>query len=273
MKKILAVVATSAIILFFGYGVTVMSNKQEAIDQSKETFEQLQREDLESIKMIYLSIYEYSFSEAEMDQFVELSKEVLLGASISEDAVSGDGCGSYGEIVIQNKDGVSLHMETSSVYGAGGATINGNLYVAEDNSMDQLAEFLSGIENREFLSVNQKMGAKAEFPLKDLKEAEIESIALKKNEEEYHLSEDEIDDFCEQFWDLAFYEEIKTYKAVQDIYDVFETDVLIQKSDNEIIKLRLNYKVININDKSHIIRIVAQGELYDFIQRRMGMLS
>lgn len=271
MKKIIWI----AISLFLGYGILAAVGHRIEKTQYETIFDGWQLENVETVTMRH-NEYEYSLSESETEHFIELLQKIKVEAVTLEHAVPRDGCGSLYEMEVRKENGETLRLKPETGVPLKGQKeiiiVDGTGYIGDRAPIVQMEEFLSQIEIREFIDVNKQVGVSATFPFKELKEGKSETIILKNGDREYQLSEEETDAFCERFWNMAVYEELADYKTLKDIHGVFATDILIQKNDNETIKLKLNYKVIHINDKSHIIRVAAQNELYHFIRNCMGNL-
>ena len=272
MKKIIWI----AVFLFLGYGIIVAVGHRPEIPQYEKIFDGWQQENVKAVIMLH-NEYEYSLSENETEQFIELLQKIKVEAVTLEHTVPRDGCGSLYEVEVQNTNGEMLRLKPETGVPLEGQKeiiiVDGIGYIGERKPIIQMEEFLSQIDIREFIDANKQAGVSATFPFKELKEGKIETINLKNGEREYLLSEEETDAFCECFWDMAVYEELADYKTLKDIHGVFAADMLIRKNDNETIKLKLNYKVIHINDKCHIIRVAAQNELYHFIRNCMDNIS
>ncbi len=271
MKKIIWI----AISLFLGYGILVAVCHRTETPQYDKIFDGWQQENVEAVTMLH-NEYEYSLSESETEQFIELLRKIKVEAVTLEHTVPRDGCGSLYEVEVQKEDGEILHLKPETGVPLEGQKeiiiVDGTGYIGDREPIIHMEEFLSQIEIREFIDVNKQVGVSATFPFKELREGKIETIILKNGDREYQLSEEETNAFCESFWNMAVYEEVADYKTLKDIHGVFATDMLIRKNDDETIKLKLNYKVIHINDKSHIIRVAAQGELYHFMRNCLGNL-
>jgi len=272
MKKIILI----AVSLIVGYGIIGVIDYWTEVQRYEKIFDGYQLENIEAITMLF-NEYEYSLSESETEQFIDLLQKIKVETVTWKHTVPGDGCGSLYEMEVHNTNGETLRLKPETGVPVEGEKkiiiVDGTGYIGDGEPIKQMDEFLSQIETREFIDVNKQVGVSATFPFKELREGKIESIILKSGDREYQLSEEETDAFCEDFWDMAVYEEIADYKSLKDIHGVFAADMLIHKNDNETIKLKLNYKVICINDKSYIIRVAAQRDLYHFIRNCWGNIS
>lgn len=269
MKKRILTVAILVLVLFFGYGLFFEVQYMFRANADRKKWEALDAETVEAVQMRW-NRYEYSFTEDELAEFIKLFREIKLGEVTREQEVLvGDGCGVISEIQIQTKQGEFIYMETPAPYGRPVAVINGIGYKSDSDALNPMAEFLHQIENREFITANNQMPVSAWFPFKELKDQRAESITLKQGNKHYHLTQQEIAEFCEEFWNLAAYEKIETYRSLKDIQDVFETDLVITKEDGEAITVRLNYKVMIINHESYLIKIQASNDLYSYVEQQM----
>ena len=273
MKKKILIVAIVLLVLFFGYGsiFTIQQNRKANLNRKK--LQALTKESVQAISMQW-NIYEYAFTEEERDKFFELFHEIELGAVTHEHETRQEvGCGVTSKLQIRTQEGEIIYMDSPALYGGAIIVINGIGYESSSEALNNMAEFLYRIENREFITANDQTPVSANFPFKEMKDAVPESITLKKGEKQYQFTQQEITEFCEKFWDQAVYDQIETYKRVKDIQEVFESELVIKKANGELITVQLNYKVIIINGESYLFKLQTSGNLYSYIKNRMEHLS
>ena len=272
MKRIRGIVIIVLLALFFGYGLMLLTRQACQANSDREWLEALDPESVESIQMQW-NIYEYTFTKAEVSEFAEMIQLIpWKELTVKKDAIQGDGCGTTSKIEIQACDGKSLLMDVSTPYGGRVVEINGKLYESKEDCLQPLAEFLDPMEEREFVNVNNQMAVSAHFPLKKLKETKIKSMILLWGDRSYQFTPQEIETFCDEYAEQAVYEKMDTYQFVDDIYDVHETELVIEQVGGDRTSICLNYKVILIDGESYLLKQWGDQSIYSFIKQKMGQV-
>ncbi len=261
------------LVLFFGSMLFCIIQYEYKANSDRKMLKELDVEAIESVTMQW-NIYEYYFSEQEIDEFIKLLQGIELGETTHEhEVLQGDGCSVSSEINICTKEGAVIHMETPIPFGMPVAVINEIGYESSRESLRPMAEFLDQIANREFVNANNQTPVSAHFPFKELKDAAANRITLKWGDRQYQFTQQKVAEFCDEYWDQAVYDKIDSYKDVKDRNDVFETELVIEKVDGEQITVQLNYKVIIINNESYLLKLGGNSGLYSYIESQMEKLS
>lgn len=272
MKKIILIAVVVLLVLFFGSMLFRFIQYEHKANSDRKMLKELAVEAIESVTMQW-SIYEYDFSEQEIDEFIKLFQGIELGETTHEhEVLQGDGCSVSSEIKICTKEREVICVETPIPFGIPVAVINEVGYESSRESLKPLAEFLDEIENREFVNANDQTPVSAHFPFKDLKDTASNSIILKWGNRQYQFTQQEVAEFCDEYWDQAVYDKIDSYKDVKDRNDVFETELVIEKADGKQITVQLNYKVIIINDDKYLFKLAGDSGLYSYIKSQMEKL-
>lgn len=272
MKKIILIAVVVLLALFFGAMLFRFIQYEHKANSDRKMLKELAVEAIESVTMQW-SIYEYDFSEQEIDEFIKLFQGIEMGETTHEhEVLQGDGCSVSSEIKICTKEGAVICVETPIPFGIPVAVINEVGYESSRESLKPLAVFLDEIENREFVNANDQTPVSAHFPFKDLKDTASNSIILKWGNRQYQFTQQEVAEFCDEYWDQAVYDKIDSYKDVKDRNDVFETELVIEKADGKQITVQLNYKVIIINDDNYLFKLAGDSGLYSYIKSQMEKL-